>query len=185
MMPYEAYLARHFRAHGYIYHVCLRLHLGRLVMECSWLAVLIRLYVEDFIILIPSQIILHLMLKRLTQQECEVVLLVYVVMKPNQAGLDSFDLVEVDETSCHRLTWVMEGPECAILDHPVVSRAFSSVVHLLDRALAVKSRTRDEDLGRQSNRQKIDQCCLTAAQWGDVVSETVDGNCQGREPVER
>src|SRR3990167_239529 len=174
MMPDEADLARHLRAHGDVHHISLRFNFGRLVVERSRLAVLMRLHVENPVILVPSQIVLHLVLERLTQQERKVVLLVDVLMISDHGGLDRFDLIEIDERASHRFTWVVKRPERAVLDNPIVSCRFSRTVHLLERALAIEGCARDEYLGRQIDREKIDQRGLTAAQWRNVVTEAID-----------
>ena len=86
------------------------------------------------------------MLKRLTQQEGKIVLLLDIFMEGEQACFDGLDLIEIDNRPRHNITRIMKGPECVALDHPVKARRLILIMKFRNGALAVERCARDEHL---------------------------------------
>src|SRR6267154_321910 len=117
-----------------------------------------------------------LMIERLLQEEGEVVPLVYVLVESKKIGLNSLNLIKINNVlaGCH--SRVLKRPERFALDHPIKSRGLVRVEKDCFCLGDGVRRGGHENLGGQPHGQHIDDGFFASAKRGYIVTETDFGN---------
>lgn len=104
-------------------------------------------------------------------------------MKRKMFGLDSLDLILVDDLAAGRGAGVMKRPKTPATDDPIEARRLVTIQQDRNHLVRGQRRGRDEQLVGQCQREDVDQGLLAAAQRWHKITEACLGHGEVREAV--